>query len=140
MIPILPGLLIPENELSFSASRSGGPGGQNVNKVSSKVTLAFNLRESSALSDEQKRKIAGKLATRINKDGVLQVVSQKTRSQDLNRADVIDRFAQLLRRALTPQAPRIKTRVPAVAKRQRVDKKRKHGITKKDRSGKEWDS
>src|SRR5262245_53919786 len=140
MILILPGLVIPENELSFSASRSGGPGGQNVNKVSSKVTLAFNVRASSALSEEQKRKITGKLATRINKDGVLQVVSQKTRSQDLNRGDVIERFAQLLRRALTPQAPRIKTRVPAAAKHQRVEKKRKHGLTKKDRSGKEWDS
>src|SRR5262249_37444649 len=130
---------IPENEVSFTASRSGGPGGQNVNKVSSKVTLVFDVRGSSVLSDEQKRKITGKLATRINKEGVLQVVSQKTRSQELNRTDVIDRFAELLRRALTPQMPRIKTRVPVSAKQQRIDKKRKHGLTKKTRSGKEWD-
>jgi ribosome-associated protein len=140
MIPILPGLLIPENELTFSASRSGGPGGQNVNKVSSKVTLAFNVRESAALSDEQKRRINGRLATRINKEGVLQVVSQRTRSQDLNRDDAVERFAELLRRALTPKTPRVRTRVPAGAKKQRVDEKRKHGLTKRTRSGKEWDS
>src|ERR1044071_375395 len=102
MIHITGDLLIPEVEIRFTASRSGGPGGQNVNKVSSKVTLAFDVRHSTVLSDEQKRKITGKLATRINKEGILQIVSQKTRSQELNRADVLERFADLLRMALTP--------------------------------------
>src|SRR5215470_8764392 len=119
----MPGLGIPENEVRFSASRSGGPGGQNVNKVSSKVTLAFDVRSSSALSEEQKRRIIGRLATRISKEGVLQIVSQRTRSQDLNRDDVLVRFAELLRRALTPQRPRIKTGIPGAAKEQRVDEK-----------------
>src|SRR4029453_7958353 len=113
---VMDGVLIPENEVRMTASRSGGPGGQNVNKVSSKVTLAFDVRNSTALSDEQKQKIAGRLATRINKDGILQIASQKTRSQELNRADVLARFSDLLRTALTPQRKRIKTRVSTAAK------------------------
>jgi ribosome-associated protein len=140
MIHIMDGLLIPEGEISFTASRSGGPGGQNVNKVSSKVTLSFDLRNSTALTAEQKRKIMGKLATRINSDGILRVVSQRTRSQELNRTDVLERFSDLLRRALTPQQPRIRTRVPAAAKKQRVETKRKRALTKQARSAKGWDA
>jgi ribosome-associated protein len=140
MIHILDGLVIPEEEIRFTASRSGGPGGQNVNKVSSKVTLAFDVRGSTALSDEQKRRITGRLATRINKEGILQVASQKTRSQELNRADVLARFAELLRLALTPRRERIKTRVTAAAKKQRLQEKKKRSLTKQTRSDKGWDS
>ena len=139
MIQIMRGLAIPETEISFSASRSSGPGGQNVNKVSSKVTLAFDVAGSSALSEEQKRKIMGKLARRVNKEGFLQIASQKTRSQELNRADVLARFSDLLRRALTPQAVRIKTRVSAAAKTERLEDKKKRSFIKRERSGKEWD-
>lgn len=139
MIQIMTGLFVPENEISFSASRSGGPGGQNVNKVSSKVTLAFDVQASTALTDEQKKTIRQKLARRINSEGVLQVVSQRTRSQDLNRADTIERFAELLRRALTPKRSRVKTRVPAAAKKERLESKRKRGLTKEARSTKDWE-
>ena len=139
MIHIMPGLLIPENEISFTASRSGGPGGQNVNKVSSRVTLAFDVAGSTALSDEQKRKIGGKLATRINKEGILQIVSQRTRSQELNRSDALERLAELLQRALTPQRPRFKTRVPSGAKERRLEEKKKRTAIKNARSGKGWD-
>jgi ribosome-associated protein len=140
MIHIMDGLLIPEGEISFTASRSGGPGGQNVNKVSSKVTLAFDVQNSTALSAEQKQKIMGKLATRINSDGILQIVSQRTRSQELNRKDVLERFSDLLQRALTPQQPRVRSRVPAAAKRQRIETKRKRSLTKRARSTKGWDA
>jgi ribosome-associated protein len=140
VIPIVPGLLIPENELTFTASRSGGPGGQNVNKVSSKVTLTFDVRGSTVLSEEQKRKILGKLATRISKEGILQVVSQRTRSQELNRTDALTRFCELLRQALTPQRARIKTRASAAAKQQRIEEKKKRGLTKQARSRQGWDS
>jgi ribosome-associated protein len=140
VISILPGVLIPESELTFTASRSGGPGGQNVNKVSSKVTLTFDVRGSSALSEEQKRKIIGKLANRINKEGILQIVSQRTRSQDLNRADVLTRFSEVLRRALTPTRERIKTRVSRAAKEERLHDKKKRADTKSTRSRKGWDS
>src|SRR5687768_3700407 len=120
MIRITDDLYIPENEITFTASRSGGPGGQNVNKVSSRVTLAFDVAHSSALSDTDKRKILSKLANRVNKDGVLRVISQQTRSQEMNRAHAIDRFAELVRDALTPQRPRIKTRASAAAKEKRI--------------------
>jgi ribosome-associated protein len=140
VIHIKDGISIPEGEVTFTASRSGGPGGQNVNKVSSKVTLGFHLRESAALSEDQKRRIAERLATRINNDGVLQVVSQRTRSQEMNRADAIERFAELLRVALTPKRARIKTRQPKGAKEQRLQTKRKRSVKKQDRSVKGWDS
>jgi len=139
MIHVMNSLFLPENELTFTASRSGGPGGQNVNKVSSKVTLAFDVGASAALNDEQKARIRQKLAARINKDGILQIVSQRTRSQELNRADTVTRLSELLRRALTPTRARIKTKVPAAVKAQRVEKKRKRGETKEARSGKGWD-
>ena len=140
MIHVMDGVLIPENEIRITASRSGGPGGQNVNKVSSKVTLSFDVRGSAVLSEEQKRKIMGRLATRISKEGILQIVSQRTRSQELNRLDAVERFSELLRRALTPQTPRIKTRVSEAAKQRRIDEKKKHGLTKHKRSKQGWDT
>jgi ribosome-associated protein len=133
MISIMPGVSIPEAELQFDASRSGGPGGQNVNKVSSKVTLTFDINLSTALSGAQKQTILQKLAGRINNDGVLRVVSQRTRSQELNRADATDRFSELLRVALTPLRPRVKTRVPRAAHERRVDEKKKRALTKRGR-------
>ena len=140
MIRIRAGLTIPESEITFTASRSGGPGGQNVNKVSSRVTLSFDVPASTALSEEQKRKITGRLATRINKDGVLRIVSQKTRSQDMNRNDALERFSDLLRGALTEQRSRIKTRVPSGAKERRIEEKRKRTLIKQKRSKRGWDS
>ena len=139
MISVMPGLSIPEDELHFDASRSGGPGGQNVNKVSSRVTLTFDVNLSTALSDAQKQTILRKLAGRINKDGVLRVISQRTRSQDLNRADATDRFSELIRVALTPQRPRVKTRMPRAAHERRVNEKKKRSVTKQTRSKKAWD-
>src|SRR5579871_3724278 len=93
-------LTIPESELTFTASRSGGPGGQNVNKVSSRVTLTFDVMHSAALSESQRRRISTRLQTRINKDGLLRVISQRTRSQELNREDALTRFIELLQNAL----------------------------------------
>src|SRR5215510_13043590 len=105
MIAIMAGVEIPESELEFVASRSGGPGGQNVNKVSSRITLRFDLEKSGALNPDQRRRIRAKLASRINKDGVLQVSSQRTRSQDLNREEALLRFAELLREAIREDKP-----------------------------------
>jgi ribosome-associated protein len=130
---------IPENELTFTASRSGGPGGQNVNKVSSRVTLSFDVFASAALSGEQKKAVALKLAKRMNKDGVLKIVSQRTRSQDLNRADALARFADLLRVALTPERPRVKTKVPRTSKEQRIEDKKKKTAIKQSRSRQDWE-
>jgi ribosome-associated protein len=140
MIQIMKDLFIPEDEVSFTASRSSGPGGQNVNKLNTKVTLSFDVGGSAALSDEEKRLIRAHLASRINNEGILQVISQRTRSQELNRADALKRFSELLHRALTPRRPRIASKVPSLAKQQRLDKKRKRGLTKQGRTRKGWDS
>ena len=139
MIHVMPGVSIPEDELHFDASRSGGPGGQNVNKVSTRVTLTFDVNASTALSADQKSTIMQKLASRINKEGVLRVISQRTRSQELNRADATERFSELIREALTPQRKRIKTRVPRTAHARRVEEKKKRAVIKQARSKKEWD-
>jgi len=139
MIRITDSLCIPENEITFTASRSGGPGGQNVNKVSTRVTLSFDVANSPVLSEEQKRKILGALGGRINKDGLLRIVSQRTRSQELNRTDVMERFADLLRKALTPKRARIRTRITIAARERRLNKKRKRTTIKQERSKKDWD-
>ena len=134
MIRITDSLSIPETEITFTASRSGGPGGQNVNKVSSRVTLLFDVAASRSLSEEQRRRILTKLATRINQDGVLRIVSQRTRSQDLNRADALERFSDLLRRALTMARRRVKTAVPAAVRERRLEEKKKRTRIKQSRS------
>jgi ribosome-associated protein len=139
LIRVIDGLKIPEHELDFAVSRSGGPGGQNVNKVSTRVTLRFNIDASEALNTDQRRRIHSRLATRINKEGILQVTSQRTRSQELNREDVLRRFAELLQKALHKETPRIPTGVPRVAKIKRVEEKKKRTEIKVARSRKGWD-
>jgi ribosome-associated protein len=119
-------LEIPDDELSYSFSRSGGPGGQNVNKVSSRVTLYFDVERCSALSDEQKAMIRSRLANRISKSGVLRVSSQKHRSQSANREEATLRFAALLADALAGREPRRPTKVPKREKaKRRIEKKRR---------------
>lgn len=139
MIEVMPGVSIPEDELHFDASRSGGPGGQNVNKVSSRVTLTFDVNASIALSEDQKQILLQKLSGRINKEGTLRVISQRTRSQELNRSDATERFSELLREALTRQRQRIKTRIPTASHARRVEEKKKRALVKAARSKKDWD-
>ena len=139
MIEVMPGISIPEDELRFDASRSGGPGGQNVNKVSSRVTLTFDVMQSPSLSEEQRQRIASRLQTRINKDGVLRVISQRTRSQEMNREDALARFVEMLQNSLRVQTARVKTRIPRAARTQRLEQKKKRGETKQSRSTKVWD-
>jgi ribosome-associated protein len=110
MIEIAPGLAIPDAELAFAASRSGGPGGQNVNKVATKVTLTFDVAASPSLTDAQRDRIRARLATRISKDGVLQVVSQRHRTQGANRAAALERFVELLRHALAEKELHARTK------------------------------
>jgi ribosome-associated protein len=127
---------IPENELVFTASHSGGPGGQNVNKVSTRVTLWFDVVSSTSLSPEQKDSILRRLATRIGKDGLLRVISQQTRSQVENKELAIERFAELLRDALKQVPIRKKTRVSKGAKLRRLEEKKQRGDLKHERSKK----
>jgi ribosome-associated protein len=135
MIEIEDGLAIPDEEVSFITSRSGGPGGQNVNKLETRVTLRFDLLASPTLTDEQKARLAERLATRITRAGLLQVTSQKHRTQAENREASVARFAELLREGLHEEAPRKATRIPKAAKRRRIEAKRRRGSRKKERTG-----
>jgi ribosome-associated protein len=135
-------LSIPESDLEFVASRSGGPGGQNVNKVSSRITLRFDLEKTTALNPEQRDRIRAKLSSRISKEGVLQVSSQRTRSQDLNREDTVARFAELLRDALREEKKRVKTKATRASREERLQKKRLRTRVKQARSikgSRAWD-
>jgi ribosome-associated protein len=133
MIRILPGLAIADEELTITASRSGGPGGQNVNKVNSRVMLTFDVRSSRSLSAAQKRRILAKLATRINSEGMLRVVARASRSQLVNREAAEERFGELIRRALASPKLRIKTGIPAGKRLSRVEEKRHHSEIKRAR-------
>jgi ribosome-associated protein len=140
MIEITEQLSIPEQELTFAASRSSGPGGQHVNKVSSRVTLQFNVATSPSLSEAQKQRIMSRLATRTTKDGVLRVVAQAHRSQAANRRTAVERFASLLRDALVETPPRRQTRVPPSTRQRRLADKRRRGQLKQQRSQpRTWD-
>jgi ribosome-associated protein len=125
---------IPEEELVFTASHSSGPGGQNVNKVSSRVTLWFDVVNSPSLSMEQKNLVLLRLAGRISKAGILRVISQRTRSQADNRELATERFVDLLRESLKEVPARKKTRVSKAARRRRLEEKRQRSTLKKKRS------
>lgn len=134
MIEIGDSLTIPDEEVSFATSRSGGPGGQNVNKLETRVTLRFDLAASPSLTEEQKARLRDRLATRITRAGFLQVTSQKHRTQADNREAAVARFAELLREGLREEAPRKPTRTPKGAKRRRVEAKRRRGERKRERT------
>lgn len=134
MIEIARTLSIPDDELVFTASRSGGPGGQHVNKVSTRITLRFDVLRSPSLTETQRRRILRRLPTRIGRDGVLRVVCGRQRSQAANRREARERFADLIRWALLPEKRRVATRVSERERRRRVEDKRRRGRIKKVRS------
>lgn len=134
MIQITPDLALPDEEVSFATSRSGGPGGQNVNKLETRVTLRFDLVGSPSLSEEQRARLRERLATRITKDGVLHVTSQKHRSQMANRDAAVERFVELVGEALREAVPRKKTRPSRAAKARRLEEKRRRSGRKRERA------
>jgi len=136
MVEIGRKLVIPEDELTFCASRSSGPGGQNVNKVNTRITLQFDVGRSPSLSESQRRLILSGLATRIDKNGVLRVVSQRFRTQKANRNAAIDKFRMLLAEALAPKPVRTKTSVPYSARQKRLENKRRRSLLKQGRARK----
>jgi ribosome-associated protein len=133
MITISDGIRIPEDELTFTASRSSGPGGQNVNKVSTRMTLCFDLEKSSSLTEEQKSRIRENLATRITKTGTFRVTAQKHRSQAANRELALERFFSLINEALTEAPPRKPTRATRQARQQRLANKKHRSRIKQKR-------
>ena len=136
MIRIDNDISIDHRELEFVASRSAGPGGQNVNKVATRITLRFDLEASPALDDAQKALVRERLATRINKEGILRVTSQRHRTQAANREAATERFTELLRGALEVQQERRPTRIPRSVNRRRLEGKRRRSQVKRERSRK----
>ena len=133
-VTIAPDLAIPLAELSFETSRSSGPGGQNVNKVESRVTLLFPLASSPSLDERQRELLIARLRTRVSKAGVLRVSAQRHRSQAANREEAIGRFAELVREALVEDPARRPTRPTRAARKRRLQGKRRRGELKRLRS------
>jgi len=122
-----------QKEITYKTSRSGGKGGQNVNKVSSKVELLFSVDESALFTDDEKELLKQKLQSRFNKDGLVQVVCDEERSQYLNKEKAVERLIMLLTRALHVQKARKATRVSKESKMARLEKKRLNSIKKEGR-------
>jgi ribosome-associated protein len=136
MIEIPGDIFINEDEFVFKVSRSSGPGGQNVNKLNTRVTLFFDVANCGSLSDFQKRRILTRLASRADKNGVLRVVSQKFRTQKANRRAAFERLKRLLIDALKTKPVRKKSKVPYAAKQRRLEDKRRRSMLKRQRSTK----
>lgn len=134
MIEITDNIHISKDEIVVKASRGAGPGGQNVNKVNTRVTLFFDVANCQTLSDAQKRRILSRLATRTDKMGVLRVVSQKFRTQRANRLAATERLRKLLAEALKRPRIRKKTHIPRSAHEKRLEEKKRRGALKRLRA------
>jgi ribosome-associated protein len=127
------GRVIPQRELRFRASRASGPGGQHVNKTSSRVELVWDLARSTVITDRERATLGSALANRLDADGSVVVVASDTRSQFRNRSLAESRLAALVRRALTPRPRRIPTKPTAAQKARRLESKRRHSTRKSTR-------
>ena len=122
-----------QREVTYKTSRSGGKGGQNVNKVSTKVELLFSIDESQLFTDEEKLTLTDKLQTRFNKDGLVQVICDEERSQYLNKEIAVERLVVLLTNALIKPKVRKKLKVSKAAKLARLGNKRAQSDKKESR-------
>ena len=126
-------LTIPASELRETASRSGGPGGQHVNKANTRVTLHWSLAESGALTSEERRRLRSRLRDRVTRAGNLVVHASRHRSRARNRELARERLAELVREALRTERKRVPTRESASSKRRTLDAKRRRSEKKRGR-------
>ena len=133
-VVVTPRVIIPGGELAVAFSRSGGPGGQNVNKVSSKVELRWNPATSSALTADERAWLLERLRSRLTSDGTLIVTSTATRDQLKNRDDATSKLALIVRAALHRPKPRRATKPSRAVKRRRVADKRHRAEIKRNRN------
>ncbi len=133
------GISIPMRELEVTTSRSGGPGGQHVNKTDTRITVRWNVKMTSALNEEQKERVLQNLQTRLTGDGDLIVHNSESRSQQQNKQMALIQLAQDVRKALHVPKKRMATRVSRSVKEARVDEKTHRGSIKKMRNKKNYD-
>ena len=133
VLVITPGVQIPVSELSYAFARSGGPGGQNVNKVASKAEVRWTPGTSSALSADDRAWLLTKLGGRLTTDGELIVVSEKTRDQVVNREDATEKLVAIVKAALFRPKPRKKTKPSRGAKERRLGEKKRRAVVKAGR-------
>lgn len=114
-----------ENEFEFRSSRSGGKGGQNVNKVETKIELNFNIPDSVLLSDDEKERLLSKLKNRVDKNGILKITSQAERSQILNKYKAVNKFYEITGKALEKEKVRKKVKLSKAEKERRLTDKKK---------------
>ena len=129
--------IIPEDilsEVSYKSSRSGGKGGQNVNKVETKIELSFDILNSKNLDENEKERLLEKLSNRINKNGIIKIISQVARSQYLNKLRVNHKIIELLESGLKKEKRRIKTKPTVTSKETRIQEKKLISFKKAQRS------
>jgi len=127
MITITDTLTVDEKELEFSFIRASGPGGQNVNKVSSAVQMRFDARRSPSLPDDVSARLQRLAGARLTLDGVIVITAGRHRTQERNRADAVARLVALITKAATPPAKRRPTRPPRASREQRLEAKARRG-------------
>src|SRR5690242_5966955 len=139
MIRITDTISIDESELTEAFVRASGPGGQNVNKVSSAVQLRFDARQSPSLPNDVALRLMRLAGKRLTKEGVIVIIAQQHRAQERNRADARERLFDMIRQAAVRPVPRRPTKVPKAQRRERLEGKKHRSTIKRLRSGKAWD-
>ena len=130
MIRITDHIALDESELVESFIRASGPGGQNVNKLSTAVQLRFDVRHSPSLTDEVRARLERLAGRRLTRDGVLVITAQSHRTQERNRADALERLTELIREAAVRPVPRRPTKPTRASKQRRLESKKRHSSIK----------
>jgi len=140
MIPVTPHITIDEREIEESFVRSSGPGGQNVNKLSTAVQLRFDVRHSPSLPPDVRARLERLAGSKLTRDGELVIIAQSHRTQARNRQDALDRLLELIRKAAVAPIKRRPTRPTKASRERRIEgKKRRAGIKRQRRAKPAWD-